>query len=414
MNVPHASQPPGGEMPILAMPSPRVLKATAVWLTARNWALAAAKRFSDVWILTPDGPIPGEEIDEFISQRLSSAGPAARVRSRVSTVTRTLVKDARVAVENGRARSSVRRLQLPSQRIPFVWQHHDPFFRLGTTVARRVGAPLVQFVDAPHVWEAAQWGVHRPGWGRLYERVGEAPQLREADLVLCVSEAVADAVRTITRGRARVAVTPCTADPAFFEPQDTASVRAELGLAPDDVVVGWAGSFRRFHGVDQLLDAFAELAAPMPDLRLLLVGDGAERSRLQQRAEQAGVAQRIVFTGQIPFHRMPAHVATMDIAVVTAQAGHSFHYSPLKMREYRASGRAIVGPDVGQVSTVVRDGHDGLLYRPDDPDSLTQAVAKLARDASLRDALGRSAQQAEWRTGGATAQVDLVVEKLSA
>lgn len=399
--------------PIFAMPSPHVLKALAVWLTTRTWMHAGADRFGDSALLTPEGLIAFANVDDFVLQNVPLPSPISATPTKLRRLSATLVKDLRVAYRNTKANRASHADHALRKSIPFVWRHHDPFFKLGTHVARRAGAPLVQFVDAPHVWEGQQWGTDRPGWGKLYEWIGERPQLLSADLAVCVSDEVANAVDRIVRGRTRVIVAPCSADPDFFQPRDGSPTRIEFGFRRDDVVLGWSGSFRPFHAVDQLVDAFARAIDDLPQLRLLLVGDGPERSRIQQQVSALGLQNKVAFAGHIPFNAMPRFVAAMDIAVVTARDRASFHYSPLKLREYRAVGRPVVAPDVGQVSSTVVHAVDGLLYQPGNIKELSELIVSLGSDPLIRTRYGRAGQEHELRTGGAAGHIDLLFRELN-
>lgn len=398
----------------LAMPSPQILRAPAVWITARSWTLAAVERFGDARVVTPVGTWGSIELGQLIDSMLEHKPSPARQRSRANIEARTLVKDVRGAARQIRgSRRASRQASAPTPGGPFVWQHHDPFFSLGTRLARGAGLPLVQFVDAPHVWEARRWGVRRPGWGPLLERTGEVRQLRQADLIVCVSDDVANAVADLCGPRVRVLVAPCTADPSFFELRtERAAIRRQLGYADSDVVVGWSGSFRRFHAVEHLTDAFVAAYVRDPALRLLLVGDGPDRPDLEARAAASPAREAITFVGQIPYSRMRDHVAAMDIAVLTARDPASFHYSPLKLREYRASGRAIVAPAVGQIADTLTDGDDALLYQTGRVDELAAHLATLAADAECRARLGTASRDDEIARGGALAQIDLVSREL--
>ena len=396
----------------LAMPSPHTLRAPAVWITARSWALALAERFGEACVCSPDGDWEVDQLSGLIDSMLLGTSTIAPRRSRASLEARTFAKDLRLAARH--LRGSQRVLEpLPRSTPPFVWQHHDPYFTLGSRLARSVEAPLVQFVDAPHVWEARRWGVRRPGWGRLLERTGEIPQLRRADLVVCVSEGVADAIVSLTGRAEGVIVSPCTADPTFFsDTTQRTAVREQLGLENHHVAVGWSGSFRRFHAVDQLIDAFGKVSAGDPNIRLILIGDGPDRERLEVRAASSPASEAITFSGQVPYSRMRDFVAAMDIAILTAREATTFHYSPLKLREYRASGRAIIAPAVGQITEALSHGEDGFLYEPGAIDDLASHISTLVADAALRERLGAASRAGEIARGGALAQVDSVVQEL--
>jgi glycosyltransferase involved in cell wall biosynthesis len=79
----------------------------------------------------------------------------------------------------------------------------------------------------------------------------------------------------------------------------------------------------------------------------------------------------------------------MDVAVAPYPALDQFYYSPNKLYEYMAVGRAIVASRVGQVAEIIVDGVNGLLFEPEDRGGLVNCLQGLQKDAALRNELGR-------------------------
>jgi glycosyltransferase involved in cell wall biosynthesis len=277
--------------------------------------------------------------------------------------------------------------------VAFVWQRHELFHAAGLELARHLGVPAVLFVPAVKVWEAEQWGTTRPGWGGWLERHAERPALLGADLVACGSQPVVDQALRMGVSPDRVLLTPTGVDLDLFgEPPDPAPLRRRLGL-DGCFVVGWVGSFRRFHAVEQAVEA----ASTVPDAALLLVGDGPERARIEQLARELRV--RAVITGTVPHDELPAYLAAMDVAAVLAPRGEPFHYSPLKLAEYLAAGLPVVAPAIGQLAERLTHGVDALLVPPHEPGALGAALRELRDAPDERARLGkaaRAAAEAEW------------------
>jgi glycosyltransferase involved in cell wall biosynthesis len=301
----------------------------------------------------------------------------------------TAVKDGRQAM---RARA-FRRAAVPDLlrdlHPAFVWQHHDLFARAGGAIARDFAVPLVAYVHAPQVWEATSWGVRRPGWGPLLERFGERPALLESDVVACVSRDVAAELRRFGVDEARIVVSPMAVDAERFRPDPAAgaAVRRALELG-DGPVVGWAGTFRGFHGVEDLVDAFRTIATDDDRARLLLVGTGPARDDVEARVRRAGIEDRVVFSGGVAHLDMPRHLAALDVAVASANPQSGFHYSPQKLREYLACGCATVAPNIGEVPAAVIDGTHAVLYEPGDVEHLTTKLRELLASPDERARLG--------------------------
>jgi glycosyltransferase involved in cell wall biosynthesis len=358
-----------------------------LWTVTAGWSAAARRRFGDASVVTPDGVFTPDDVLTFAAPPRSSTGPpagGARLRH-TPTIVRTAAKDVLRARSARQFRDAGADAHWPSDGLAFVWQYHDLFHSAGAPVARRAQCPLVTFVDAPQVWEARRWGVARPGWGGLLERFGERPSLLASDVVACVSDEVATQVRRLGVDPTRIVVSPTAVDARFAD--ETTDARAELGL-DDEFVVGWAGTFRRFQGIDVVVDAFATLHGSVPTARLLLVGDGAERAHVEALVTAAGLRHVTRFTGAVAPRDVPRYLRAMDVAVASARPGEGFHYSPLKLREYLACGRAVAAPRVADVDAFLTDGEHALLYEAGSASQLAAALGALADDHDLRARLG--------------------------
>jgi glycosyltransferase involved in cell wall biosynthesis len=364
----------------------------ASWVSTAGWASAARRVLGDAWIVTPAGLVEPDDARRRGSHSGLSAASASPWRRRVPPVAKTAIKDVREWFRARRFRIS------PvgpwrDRTIAFVWQRHELFHTAGVQLARTLAVPSVLFVPATIVWQSKQWGVSRPGWERWLERAGEQPALRGADLVACGSDQVADQVRRCGVEADRILVTPTGVDRDLFRAAtDPVRLRQRLGLT-NRFVVGWVGSFRGFHALDQAIAA----VAPISEAALLLIGDGPEREAVEQLARRRGV--QVVCTGTVQHDELPSYLAIMDVALVLARPNASFHYSPLKLAEYLAAGLPVIAPRVPQIAARLTDGVDVVLVSPGDTDALAHRVRRLRDDPMARARIGAAAHTAaadEW------------------
>ena len=388
-------------------PAPRMLRAGAVWVTINNWLQASRGRWGHALLITPDAYMDDGQIREAAAGRLTTSLASDRWRHVLPASWGTAAKDLRSWLRMSQFDRSVRQTQAAVDPL-FVWQHHDLFQRAGLTIARRHDRPLVLFVDAPVVWEAETWGVTRPGWGRLIERLGESPQFREADLVACVSDEVARA--TIARGAhpERVIITPCTAD-AVRSAKPSPDARKKYGLE-GQIVIGWVGSFRPFHGAEAIVRAAASLQEAAP-VALLMVGGGTTLESCRLLAADLGL-RRAMFPGPVPHEQIPDYLSAMDVTVISNRGEPGFHYSPLKLKEYLAAGKAVVAPAVGEMARLLRSGHDALLYPTGDGAAMVNAIAHLVGSEADREAMGVQGRATYDQLFTMDRQLDMVSESL--
>lgn len=356
----------------------------ASWVSTAGWAGAANRVLGQAWLATPRGLVDPDEARRQASDPRLTAGMSSTWRRHIPTVAKRAFKDARELLRARRFRVD-RHGPWSNSTVRFVWQRHELFHTAGLDLARDLDVPSVLFVPATLVWESAQWGVRRPGWGTWVERFGERPALRRADLVACGSEVVAEEVaRTGVRSE-RIIVTPSGVDlDSFVVHVDPKVVREQHGLT-NRFVVGWAGSFRRFHSLEQLIDA----VAGMENVSLLLVGDGPERLKVEEMARSRRV--HAVFTGTVRHKYVASYLSAMDVGVVLAPEEGAFHYSPLKLAEYVAAGLPVVAPRIEQVADRLHDGIDALLVPAGDPDKLAASLLELRDDPALRRRLSEAA-----------------------
>src|SRR2546430_5907400 len=163
-------------------------------------------------------------------------------------------------------------------------------------------------------------------------------------------------------------------------------------LFPYTTLFRSVGSMKPWHGLDVLVEAFARLHERAPDARLLLVGDGPARAAVCAELSARGLTGVVHCTGAVAPHEVPGLVTSADVAVAPYPDASRFYFSPLKVYEYMAAGRAVVASRVGQLETVIQHDVNGLLCAPGDSAALAAALARLQREPELGARLGRAAR----------------------
>lgn len=175
------------------------------------------------------------------------------------------------------------------------------------------------------------------------------------------------------------------------DPRRVAGLRVALGLG-DAPVVGYVGTLSQTtHNVGLLLDAFARLVRRLPAARLLLVGDGEDRTALERRANALGLAERALFVGPVPYPQVPLYLAQATVTVDPVSddpvaAGRS----PLKIVESLASGVPVVTGRVGDRAELL--GAAGLLARPGSAEALAEALVETLDDPARRSRMAAAAR----------------------
>jgi phosphatidyl-myo-inositol dimannoside synthase len=151
------------------------------------------------------------------------------------------------------------------------------------------------------------------------------------------------------------------------------------------LAVGRSESSERYKGVDELIQAVAQLRATHSGLQLVVIGTGDDLPRLQSLASELDVADRIHFLQDLARSEMAACYAHADIFALPS-AGEGFGIVYL---EAMAFAKPIVGAACGGTTDLIEEGYNGLLVPPHNIGSLSGALDRLLKDEGLRQALGR-------------------------
>lgn len=276
-------------------------------------------------------------------------------------------------------------------------EHHG-LFGLGAALAcRRLGIPYVLTFSADQLLEKELKGAPLRGIHRFVAHWETNLTLKLADKVICVSNpARRNLISRWGLPSSKIEVLPNGVDLELFGRQaDSGSVRRELGLDGGPIVV-FVGGFQIWHGIEFLTESFSRVVEAVPNAKLLLVGDGPMRSSVEQIISNLGLESSVRITGLVPQERIPAMLTASDVAVLPyPRLPKEMWFSPLKLYEYMAAGKAIVASRSGQIEEIIRDGKSGLLVEPGDVRAFAEATISLLMDPARRLEMGgRALQQA--------------------
>ena len=267
---------------------------------------------------------------------------------------------------------------------------HYPFFGGAEPVLLHKwlhpGQPLVLSYHMDAVADGARGALFR-----LHARLVLPHIIAGADRVLVSSTDYAShsALAGIGNVLSRVEVHPYGVDTERFRPGHEPALRERLRIAPDEAVVIFVSQLdpaHHFKGLPILLDALTRVRRY--GWRLVVVGDGSQRSGFERLAASLGIADRVFFAGDVRDADLPAYYRAADVHVCPSTAGaEAFSLVTL---EAAASGIPTVASSLPGVRTVVVHGETGVHVVPGDPVSLGLALDSL--DGPARTARGRAAR----------------------
>jgi len=166
-------------------------------------------------------------------------------------------------------------------------------------------------------------------------------------------------------------------DPARFRPDPDARtrVRTDLVIPEGASLVGFLGRFVPEKGVHVLLEA----AAGLPDLHLVLMGEGPEEQRLRSLAGRLGISERVRFTGPVSSTSVPDWLPGLDVLALPSLSTRRWaEQFGRALVEAMASGVPVVGSDSGEIGSVIGDA--GLVVQEGSVDALREALSRLTRN----------------------------------
>jgi hypothetical protein len=272
--------------------------------------------------------------------------------------------------------------QLVGELQPDLIHAHSPVLNAlpAEWVGRKRRLPVVYEMRAS--WEDAAVDHGTTTEGSLRYRVSRALEtfaLRYADQITTICEGLRGDIQARGIAADKITVIPNAVDANAFQfgTAPDAALRSELGL-DGCTVLGFAGSFYGYEGLDLLVAATARLAARDPSIRLLLVGGGVQEANLRSQAAELGIADRVIFTGRVPHNRVQKYYELIDVlAYPRLPIRLTELVTPLKPLEAMAQGRMFVASDVGGHRELGRHGETGCLCKGGSVEALSDAIANV-------------------------------------
>ena len=178
-------------------------------------------------------------------------------------------------------------------------------------------------------------------------------------------------------------------DTDLFHPSpDSAEIRHKWGLDENDQVIVFIGTLFEFSGLDGFIHKFPQIVEQVPEVRLLIVGDGPQRPKLEGIITELGLQKRIIIIGFQPYQAMPQY---MNLAAICINPFHITEATrdifPSKIVQYLACGKAVVATPLPGIIAVIPGDQQGLVYA-NSGNEMAKEVVYLLKSPEHRQQLG--------------------------
>ena len=259
-------------------------------------------------------------------------------------------------------------------------------------LAKLFKLPLIIEADAPAVYEERTFQ-------HQYYRLPHVPEaiertiLKVSDKSICVSNVAKNYFIKQGVPKQKLEVISNGVDVRKFTIDNSPhEIREKFGI--DGICVGFVGSFHLWHGVDNLMKIIEDVTAKFPQIKFLMVGQGGPMyDTFKQFVRANQLEDNVIFTGYVSMDDMPKYIAAMDIVLAPYPKMKMFHYSPVKIYEYMASGKPVIASRIGQIGEIIQDGHNGILCAPGNVAEMEEKLIDLIQDPEKRARIGRKAYE---------------------
>lgn len=249
-----------------------------------------------------------------------------------------------------------------------------------TIILAPSGLLVKKFLHIPYIVYGRGSDVYLP-W-RFKDLISK-PMIKHADSVIALTD---DMKRAIQRIHDReVFVIPNGINLERFESLSKERMRKRLHIRDDENICIFVGSLRPVKGAIYLIEAMKIIADKNTNTRLFIVGDGEERKYLENRSRDLNIDRYVNFVGQVPNEEVPWYMVSGDIFILPSLS-EGF---PVAVLEAMASGLPVISTNLGALHEFVKDGKNGFLAEPKNPEQIADKILMLLEDDELRERMSK-------------------------
>ena len=211
--------------------------------------------------------------------------------------------------------------------------------------------------------------------------------LKNADLVHAVS--IYTKIRAEELGARETIMIPNGVDVTEFKPMDKGIIRAKYGYSEKDFIIVSVSRLTPKNGIDYLIKAIDRVIDDIPNIRLVVIGDGIQRKKLIQLINNLRLTNKIDLLGNIPHSEIPEYLNIADVFVrPSLEEGFGISFI-----EAMACKVPVIGSNIGGIPDIIKDAENGYMVVPRNINELVQKLIRLSKDKELRHNLAENGYQ---------------------
>ncbi|MFI5305355.1 MAG: glycosyltransferase family 4 protein [Nitrospiria bacterium] len=287
---------------------------------------------------------------------------------------------------------------LKDRLFSFIYQRYSLNNFSGLALANHYHVPFVLEFNGSEIWVNKNWGCPLK-YELLSEKI-EWLNLKGADLIVVVSQVLKNDLTSRGIQENKILANPNGVDTDRYSPMVDGSRIREKFCFKEKIVIGFIGTFGKWHGAEVLTEAYGKLLEQFPEYSaktmLFMIGDGVSMPLVKRNIARHKITDNVILAGLIAQEEGPKYLAACDILAsphVPNSDGTPFFGSPTKLFEYMAMGKGIVASDLDQIGEILKHDHTAWMVKPGDAESLMLGLKTLVDDEQTRKRLGMAARQ---------------------
>ena len=274
---------------------------------------------------------------------------------------------------------------LRTQKPDIVHTHSGKAGILGRLAAKRAGVPVII-----HHIHGPSFGPFQGALANFVFTAAERHAARVTDHFFCSASAMTKLYLAAGIGQPEQYTrifSGFNLEP-FLNATNDLPLRQQFGLDESHFVIGKIGRIFKLKGHADLLNAFTKILPQAPHARLLFVGDGSLRGKIENQIRTLGLEGKVIFAGLVPPGEVARYVGIMDCVA------HLSHREALSraLPQALAAGKPVVAYDFDGANEICLENETGFVVRTRDTAAAAQRLTQLARDRELREKLGAAGQ----------------------
>ncbi len=289
---------------------------------------------------------------------------------------------------------------LKKEKVDFIYQRYSMLNCTGVLLNKIKKIPFVLEYNGSETWVQKNWATRKKIkmlWLiDLFERIN----IKNATFIIVVSQALKDELCVRGINAQKILVNPNGVDPITFDSKQLEKERIEIrtqnAIAESDFVVGFVGTFNKWHGIELLSEIIPDSLQKNKSLFFLMIGDGPLFGLFKKKlTDQRVDSHRVMLTGLISHKQARNYLSACDAFICPTQSntdGSAFFGSPTKLFEYMSLEKPVIASDIGQLAEILKP-ECGILVPSADAGRFVDAITHLAtKDVFEKKRMGKCAR----------------------